>query len=42
VLLVGLLAVALAVSATPVGEQWAAELRDAAEPLLDRVQGLFS
>ncbi len=42
VLLVGLLAVALAVAATPMGEQWAAELRDAAESLLDRVQGLFS
>jgi uncharacterized membrane-anchored protein len=42
VLLVGLLAVALAVSVTPMGEQWAAELRDAAESLLDRVQGLLS
>ena len=42
VLVVGLLAVALAVAATPMGEQWAAELRDAAESLLDRVQGLFS
>ena len=42
VLLVGLLAVALAVAATPMGEQWAAELRDAAESLLDRVQGLLS
>jgi len=42
VLLVGLLAVALAVSVTPVGEEWAAELRDAAESLLDRVQGLLS
>ncbi|HET6562806.1 MAG TPA: putative cytokinetic ring protein SteA [Marmoricola sp.] len=42
VLVVGLLAVAVAVAATPAGEQWAAELRDAAESLLDQVQGLLS
>jgi uncharacterized membrane-anchored protein len=42
VVLVGLLAVALAVALTPQGEQWVDELRAAIEPLLDRLQGLFS
>jgi uncharacterized membrane-anchored protein len=42
VLLVGLLAVAVAVAATPTGEQWTTDLRDAAESLVDQVQGLFS
>ncbi len=42
VLLVGLLAVALAVAATPAGEQWAAELRDAVQSLFDQVQGQLS
>jgi uncharacterized membrane-anchored protein len=42
VLLVGLLAVAVAVAVTPVGEQWATDLRDAANSLLDQLQGLLS
>jgi uncharacterized membrane-anchored protein len=42
VLLVGLLAVAVAVALTPQGEQWVDDLRATAEPLTDWIQGLLT
>jgi uncharacterized membrane-anchored protein len=42
VLLAGLAAVALAVALTPQGAQWVDDLLAAADPLLDRIQGLVT
>ncbi|MDN5893072.1 MAG: putative cytokinetic ring protein SteA [Nocardioides sp.] len=42
VLLVGLLAVAAAIAVTPVGQDWIDRAPDAADHLIDRIQGLFS
>lgn len=42
VLLVGLVALAVAIGLTPRGEVWFDDLRDWIDPALDRLQGLFS
>jgi len=42
VLLAGLVAVAVAVAATPTGQQWADDLGAALRPLLDWIEGFFS
>jgi hypothetical protein len=41
VLLIGLLAVAVAVGTTPAGEVWAQRLLVSAESLVNQAQGLF-
>jgi uncharacterized membrane-anchored protein len=42
VLLAGLLALAVAIAATPVGQQWWSDAQPFLHDLIDRIQGLFS
>ena len=42
VLLAGLLALTVAIAATPVGEEWWADVQAALTDLIDWIQGLFS